>query len=259
LLNDTDWLKFHIAQAVVLYLFGSALFSVLQLLLGIILIRDTLPNYHIPVFALGSIITDLTARFLLRQSLFNITPVALLVAGIASITSLFRVYAPAKRPSNAPKVVVFGIVAALALHLLIFGIYFLSQNHQPILTFIESAGTQFHAYSTSASSPSLKLAVEEYISRYSRPPPPGFDIWFQFATDRGSKVINEYDQIVDDLRPFWGVDPQVLRERVGRVAANEWNDVGMVSIRDKVATVALAPQWRVCVPFWEGVDGVVDA
>jgi hypothetical protein len=241
-----------------LYLFGNGLFSVLQLILGIILIRDTLPNYYIPVFALGSIITDLVARFLLRQSLVNITPLTLMIAGVASITSLFRVYAPAKRPSNAPKIIVFGIVAAFALHLVIFGIYFIAQDHQPILTFMESAGTQFHAYSTSASAPSLKIAVEEYNSRYGRPPPPGFDIWFQYAMDRGCKVINEYDQIVEDLRPFWGIDPRDLRERVARVAANEWNDVGMVSIRDKVATVVLAPQWKVCSLVWV-VDGVVDA
>jgi len=68
--------------------------------------------------------------------------------------------------------------------------------------------------------------------------------------ERESKVIHEFDQIVWDLRPFWGVEPRVLRERVSRVASNEWNNLGLVTVRDHKATIAVAPQWKVFPQIW---------
>jgi hypothetical protein len=58
-------------------------------------------------------------------------------------------------------------------------------------------------------------------------------------------VINEFDQIVEDLRPFWGVDPVVLRERVVKAAAVGGIDLAHIRIRDGKAEIASAPQWRV--------------
>lgn len=61
-------------------------------------------------------------------------------------------------------------------------------------------------------SDSLQVAVSEYTSRYHRLPPPNFDKWFAFAQERNCLVIDSYDQIYDDLLPFWGMDPSFIRE-----------------------------------------------
>ena len=113
---------------------------------------------------------------------------------------------------------------------------------------MEGASQHFHSYVQTSTAPSLRAVVRDYEARWGRPPPPGFDIWFQFATDRNSKVLLEYDQINEDLMPFWGVEPRVLRERVQRVAGNDWNNFALIRIRDKKAEIPVAPQHRVSSP-----------
>lgn len=245
IMNDADWLHFYMSGATLQYMLPNGILSGLQFIFGCILIRATLPEHHLPVFALGSIITDLLARFSLRQSILSITSLGLVVAGACCMITLFRPFTPAKRTSTTPKVVIFGIGIAFLLHILIFGIYFLAQDHQPIITLMDQAAIKFHEYTSAASSRTLRAAVNEYNHRYGRPPPPGFDIWFQFSTDRGVKIIHEYDQIVEDLRPFWGIEPKVLRERVAHVAGHPWNNFAEISIRSNKATIGVAPQWRV--------------
>jgi hypothetical protein len=178
----------------------------------------------------------------LHQSLFSPVTLALLITGGTCLTSILR--PTTTHHTTAPKIVILGIAAAFLLHIIIFGIYFLAQSHEPILTLIDRASHDFHGYATTSTTPSLAEAVAEYQRRYQRPPPPGFDLWFNFARDRGS-LIHEYDQIMEDLKPFWGVEPKTLRERVSRVASNEFNNLALVTIRGHEAEIAIAPQWRV--------------
>jgi hypothetical protein len=240
--NDTYWLETFTHKAVSSYLLYNGIFGAFQIILITILIRDTLPTYHIPIFSLGSIMTDLISRSFLHHSLKSMTTLGLLVAGACCLTSTLR-HSTTKH-SAAPKLVILAITTAFLLHILIFGVYFLAQSHEPILALIDRASHEFHAYATTSTTPSLREAVTEYHRRYDRAPPPGFDLWFQFALDRKS-LIHEYDQIMDDLRPFWGVEPRILRERVSRVASNEWNNLGLVTVRGHKASIAIAPQWRV--------------
>ncbi|KAF7553651.1 hypothetical protein G7046_g7041 [Stylonectria norvegica] len=59
---------------------------------------------------------------------------------------------------------------------------------------------------------SLSVAVDEYKERHDgRNPPPNFSDWYEFAKD--TLVIDQFDRIDRDLRPFWGVSPKSLRER----------------------------------------------
>lgn len=64
---------------------------------------------------------------------------------------------------------------------------------------------------------SLPEAVEAYKSRYSIPPPPNFDKWFSFAVEQKSAIIDTFDQIHNDLLPFWGMSPALLRERTSHL------------------------------------------
>jgi hypothetical protein len=254
-MEDADWLHFYFSGAIFQYMFGNGILNSLQFIFASILVRDTLPSHHIPVFALGSIITDILARYFLLQSVLSVTSLGLLMAGLCCFAALFRTFTPAERSTITPKVVIFGISVALLLHIIIFGSYFLAQDHQPIISLIDQAGLQFKDYENAARSQSLRGAVNEYNRRYGRPPPPGFDIWYQFATDRGVRVIHEYDQIVEDLRPFWGIEPKVLRERVARVASNDWNNFAQIRIRGGKPEVGTTPQWRVYPSKFGFVDG----
>jgi hypothetical protein len=183
---------------------------------------------------------------MLHQSILSIASIALIAIGSLCLLSLVRTPSSSmKRSSNTPRIFAFVIIAAFILHLIIFGVYFFIQDHQPITRLIDRASLVFEDYTRTATSPTLEDAVKEYVRRYERPPPPGFDFWYKFAVDRGSKVINEYDQIVNDLRPFWGVEPKVLRQRIAEAAGNDWNSIGMVSVRNHKAKITVAPQWLV--------------
>lgn len=62
-------------------------------------------------------------------------------------------------------------------------------------------------------SKSLPEAVAEYKKRYGRNPPKGFDEWYAFAKENNAIIIDEYDQLDRDLKPFWLFSGEELRRR----------------------------------------------
>jgi hypothetical protein len=66
-------------------------------------------------------------------------------------------------------------------------------------------------------SKTLREAVKEYERRYGRQPPRGFDEWFEFVKENGVKIVDEYDGMVGDLEPFWGLEGQEMRRRAEQV------------------------------------------
>jgi hypothetical protein len=82
----------------------------------------------------------------------------------------------------------------------------------PIPAKIQAAEAKFSQL-VARQSRSLAEAAAEYKRRYGRPPPKGFDDWFAFATANGAVMIDEYDQLVDDLRPFWLLSGAEIRRR----------------------------------------------
>ena len=63
-------------------------------------------------------------------------------------------------------------------------------------------------------SKTIEDAVAEYRRRYGIHPPPNFDKWYSFAEGKGVQLIDEYDNIQQALRPFWGLPPATIRARV---------------------------------------------
>lgn len=247
-MGDTYFLQFYLTGALFQYCLLNGIISAIQFNIAAILIRDTLPNHHIPTFALGAITTDLLARTLLHQSLFSAPSITFLLAALPTTLLITqKIRHPAKPVPTKP---LPSLLTAFLLTTLLVSAYLLCHPTQdPIPLLVDAGALQFHEYTQTATSTTLRGAVAEYHARYGRPPPPGFDIWYQYASDRRSKVINEFDQIVGDLRPFWGVDPAVLRERVVKAAALPKNDLAHIRIRDGKAEIASAPQWRVRPPF----------
>ncbi|KAM5432695.1 hypothetical protein MferCBS31731_007409 [Microsporum ferrugineum] len=81
----------------------------------------------------------------------------------------------------------------------------------------------------------LQGAVYEYRERYGLLPPPGFDIWYEYATNRSSLIIDNFDQIHRDILPFRALTPSALRHLTSSMSSNQWNDIAAVVIRDGVA------------------------
>ncbi|KAE8355554.1 hypothetical protein BDV28DRAFT_128673 [Aspergillus coremiiformis] len=60
----------------------------------------------------------------------------------------------------------------------------------------------------------LADATAEYRRRRGRHPPPGFDQWFTFAQQKDAVMVEDlFDQIYDDLSPYWGLDPKEMRRQ----------------------------------------------
>lgn len=106
----------------------------------------------------------------------------------------------------------------------------------PLDTLIYQSRTSADRWVVHAStSQSVRVAVDEYRERHSgRSPPPGFDVWFEFARARGSVVLDHFQQIEDDIVPFWGLSPSKIREDITQLGTNR--DIGLVSIRKGVAS-----------------------
>ncbi|KAL9125464.1 MAG: hypothetical protein Q9217_005339, partial [Psora testacea] len=91
-------------------------------------------------------------------------------------------------------------------------------NH-PIATLMQAADKTFQKYEDERSK-SFRETVRNYRRRYERHPPPGFKEWYKYARKRNVHNIDDFEQIMDDIRPFWAVEPKILRN----LAANMWRD-----------------------------------
>jgi hypothetical protein len=77
---------------------------------------------------------------------------------------------------------------------------------------------------------SLEEAAAAYRRRRGRHPPPGFDVWWKFATDRKAVMVEEFwDQIYHDVRPFWALEPAAIRREAATYDMT-------ISIRNGTAT-----------------------
>lgn len=83
----------------------------------------------------------------------------------------------------------------------------------PVSVLASVASKTFNKTLTGQSN-SLEQAVTEYRRRYNMPPPPHFDKWYEFAKQRNTMLIDEYDTIYHSLLPFWGLSPRIIRSRV---------------------------------------------
>ncbi|KAK2810799.1 hypothetical protein FQN50_002622 [Emmonsiellopsis sp. PD_5] len=142
-----------------------------------------------------------------------------------------------------------------------FGLLIAQQKEvasHPIDTLISTAKQSHGQWAAKAkSSANLGEAVAEYQRRYNRAPPPGFDKWYEYATERSSVVIDDYDQIYHDLLPFASLSPQRLRDLTNLMVTDPWNDMAAVIIRSGEARIQeeILPTHRWMI---EGVKRMID-
>jgi hypothetical protein len=109
---------------------------------------------------------------------------------------------------------------------------------------MKAADEAWTAYDESRST-TFKETVAKYRRRYGRHPPPGFRDWYKFARDKNVHNIDDFDQIMDDLRPFWGVEPAIIRSHAAHLHENEENGISGLHIRDGKVWKTTFPGWRV--------------
>jgi hypothetical protein len=103
---------------------------------------------------------------------------------------------------------------------------------------IYKAKSQHELYGSSATqSHNLEEAVAQYKRRYKMTPPPGFDDWHQYASTRNSLILDQYDQIYNDMLPFWSIPPEQLRQSTWELLSYPRNDVGGIKIRGGTASI----------------------
>ncbi|KAL8946703.1 MAG: hypothetical protein Q9222_006937 [Ikaeria aurantiellina] len=117
------------------------------------------------------------------------------------------------------------------------------RDGHPISQLMAKANKEWTAYENSRST-TFRQTVSKYRRRYGRHPPPGFKEWYQFARKKNVHNIDDFDQIMDDLRPFWAIEPKMLRN----LAANMWRDekhgVAGIHIRNHKVVKETNESWR---------------
>ncbi|EXJ78072.1 hypothetical protein A1O3_09233 [Capronia epimyces CBS 606.96] len=84
---------------------------------------------------------------------------------------------------------------------------------------------------------SLADTVARYKEKYNCNPPPGFDVWFDYAKNRSALIVDEFDQIYEDLLPFRAIPPADLRRQTWEMVSNPWNEISGITIRNGKASV----------------------
>ncbi|AAW43180.1 hypothetical protein CNBD0460 [Cryptococcus deneoformans B-3501A] len=89
----------------------------------------------------------------------------------------------------------------------------LAMERHPILELMERNHERWENLLASQSK-TLPQAVTEYTRRYGRPPPKGFDQWWQFCKRNKVKIVDDYDQINRDIELYFALSPELFRKRV---------------------------------------------
>ena len=113
----------------------------------------------------------------------------------------------------------------------------------PISLLMRNADQAWRAYEDSRST-TYRQAVSKYRNKYGRHPPPGFSDWYRFARKRNVHNIDDFEQIMDDLRPFWAVEPSVLRSLAATMAKAKDHGVSSMHIRNHKVVKKVNENWR---------------
>lgn len=94
-------------------------------------------------------------------------------------------------------------------------------KEHPIKKHVLAAEAEFEEM-LARQSKTYEAAASEYLQRYHRDPPPGFEMWYDFAVRHKSLIIDEFDIINETLSPFWKLGGAELRRRLDDVRENGW-------------------------------------
>ena len=113
----------------------------------------------------------------------------------------------------------------------------------PISLLIQEADKKWRKYEDGRST-SFRQTVRTYRRKNGRHPPPGFKEWYKYARRRNVHNIDDFDQIMDDIRPFWGIEPKILRNLAAHMWRDENGGASGVHIRDHKVIKENNGSWR---------------
>lgn len=116
-----------------------------------------------------------------------------------------------------------------------------AHDHHPIEELMREANRKWQEYEDSRST-SFRATVAKYRETYGRHPPPGFKEWYQYARKHGIHNVDDFQQITGDLRPFWAIPPQDIRQMATRLMTSD--GIAGLSIRNHKVELH-AEGWRV--------------
>ena len=118
-----------------------------------------------------------------------------------------------------------------------------ADDSHPIAALMKDADQRWKKYENTRSL-TFKETVSKYRRQYGRHPPPGFEKWYLYAREKNVFNIDDFEQIMDDLRPFWALEPKVIRT----LAAHMWEKpdeaVSGIHIRDHKIVKQSLQSWR---------------
>ncbi|KAF2168235.1 glycosyltransferase family 90 protein [Zasmidium cellare ATCC 36951] len=111
-------------------------------------------------------------------------------------------------------------------------------ERHPIRDLMRAADVEFDRYNANRSR-TFKEAVSTYRQSYGRHPPPGYKEvwiqsgrWYKFARKRKVHNIDDFQQIHDDLRPFWAIPPSEIRHYAAHASDDYGHLIATISLRD---------------------------
>ena len=113
----------------------------------------------------------------------------------------------------------------------------------PISGLIAEADKKWRVYEDSISL-TYKETVSKYRRRYGRHPPPGFSDWYKYARDRNVHNIDDFEQIMDDLRPFWAIEPHIIRKLAAHMWEKEQDGIAGIHVRKHKVVKQNNQSWR---------------
>ena len=116
------------------------------------------------------------------------------------------------------------------------------RDNHPISKLMTEADRRWRTYDENRSE-TFRDTVANYRRKYGRHPPPGFVKWYRYARKRNVHNIDDFDQIMDDLRPFWAIPPKTIRA----LAAHMWepqDGLSGIHIRKGKVVKNNKPGWR---------------
>ncbi|CAK4032094.1 glycosyltransferase family 90 [Lecanosticta acicola] len=109
--------------------------------------------------------------------------------------------------------------------------YFEVRDKHPIKNLMREGDKKFEEYIAHRSK-NFKETVRRYRETYGRHPPPGFKQWYKLARKRKVYNIDDFQQIHDDLRPFWALPPREIRNLAAHASDDDGHALSTISIRN---------------------------
>lgn len=114
----------------------------------------------------------------------------------------------------------------------------------PIANMMREADEKWRIYEGSRST-TFAQTVETYRTKYGRHPPPGFKEWYVYARKRNVWNIDDFDHVMDDLRPFWAIEPRIIRTHAAHMWENPDHGIAAIHVRNgTIAKLSNGASWR---------------